>query len=162
MLIDALLDVARLTDINLPLCGICFISEQYIETVRFERIVSVYIVLVFSLYHVHYQVAVNNFVYACSLWVIIDKCSFNNHLSVKINFIIQRNRALRLMFMVVHHNVGFLSVQGIALLAPKIVSECILHHLNIRASIVFKTAIGMKFSDDRTVYAVDEIISRII
>ena len=30
MLIDALLDVARLTDINLPLCGIRFISEQYI------------------------------------------------------------------------------------------------------------------------------------
>ena len=110
MLIDALLDVARLTDINLSLCGICFVSEQYIETVRFKRIVSVYIVLVFSLYHVHYQVAVNNLIYACSLWVIIDKCSFNNHLSVKINFIIQRNRALRLMFVVVHHNVGFSSV----------------------------------------------------
>ena len=30
MLIDTLLDVARLTDINLPLCGIRFISEQYI------------------------------------------------------------------------------------------------------------------------------------
>ena len=162
MLIDALLDVARLTDINLSLCGICFVSEQYIETVRFKRIVSVYIVLVFSLYHVHYQVTVNNLVYACSLWVIIDKSSFNNHQLVKVNFIIQRNRALRLMFVVVNHNVGFLSVQGIALLAPKIVSECILHHLNIRASIVLKTAISMKFSDDGTVYAVDEIISRII
>ena len=89
MLINALLDVARLPDINLPLCGICFISEQYIETVRFERIVSVYIVLVFSLYHVHYQVAVNNLIYACSLWVIIDKSSFDNHQSVKVNFIIQ-------------------------------------------------------------------------
>ena len=162
MLIDALLDVARLTDINLPLCGICFISEQYIETVRFERIVSVYIVLVFSLYHVHYQVSVNNLVYACSLWVIIHKSSFNNHLSVKINFIIQRNRALRLMLVVIHHNVGFLSVQGVALLTPKIVSERILHHLNIRARIVFKTTINMKFSDDGTVYAVDEIIYRII
>ena len=110
MLIDALLDVARLPDINLPLCGICFVSEQYIKTVRFERIVSVYIVLVFSLYHVHYQVAVNNLVYARSLWVVIDKSSFNNHLSVKVNFIIQRNRALRLMLVVVHHNVGFSSV----------------------------------------------------
>ena len=162
MLIDALLYVTRLTDINLPLCGICFVSEQYIETVGFERIVSVYIVFVFSLYHVHYQVTVNNLVYACSLWVVIDKSSFDNHQSVKINFIIQRNRALHLMLVVVHHNIGFLSVQGVALLASKIVSECILHHLNIRASIVFKPAINVKFCDDGTVYAVDEIIYRII